>query len=214
MDRMKVVKIARKYEGVKKGSEKHHGIIDLYNEVKPDGYTGKYSDDWCAEFVTACFIKAYGAADGNKIMALSASCPRMIKRAQAMDIWVESDSYHPLPGDVVLYDWQDTGKGDNKGTPDHVGIVSKTKQTSFYVIEGNKGADSRVGCRWMDINGKYIRGFITPDYDGTEEKKIAKMADDVLKGKYGNGEKRKKALGKYYEAVQKEVNRRLKRNED
>lgn len=213
MDRMKVVKIARTYEGVKKGSYRHHYLIDKFNAVKPDGYAAKYSDQWCAEAVTAWFIIAY-KDEAKKIMALSASCPRMITKAQKMGIWVESDSYHPLPGDVVLYDWQDSGKGDNKGTADHVGIVSRTGQKNFWVIEGNKGKESVVGERKLAVNGLYIRGFITPDYDGTEEKKIAKMADDVLKGKYGNGEKRKKALGKYYEAVQKEVNRRLKRNED
>ena len=208
MDRMKVVKIARTYEGVKKGSELHHKLIDTFNTVKPDGYTAKYSDHWCAEAVTAWFILAY-KKEAKHLMALSASCPRMIKRAKAMGIWVESDRYHPLPGDVVLYDWQDSGKGDNKGVADHVGIVSKTGQKNFWVIEGNKGLESVVGIRKLEVNALYIRGFIVPDYDGSEKAKISKMADDVLKGKYGNGEKRKKALGKYYEAVQKEVNRRL-----
>ena len=68
----------------------------------------------------------------------------------------------------------------------------------------------------MDINGRYIRGYITPNYNKVEKsadaerKRINKLADEVLQGKYGNGSERKKRLGSDYEAVQAEVNRRLK----
>lgn len=40
-------------------------------------------------------------------------------------------------------------------------------------------------------------------------KSIAQLADEVLRGVYGNGEQRRAALGSQYDAVQAEVNRRI-----
>lgn len=211
MDRMKVVQIARTYLGVKEGTRKHKQIIDIYNTVKPDGYTAKYTDPWCSEFVTACFISAYGKEKASEIMALSASCSRMVTKAKKMGIWVEKDSYHPKAGDVILYDWQDSGKGDNKSNPDHVGLVSAQSNKGFIVIEGNKS--NAVGLRELKFDAKYIRGFIKPKFDveAYDHDLIMKLADEVIAGKHGNGAARKKSLGKYYDEVQREVNRRLKK---
>lgn len=214
MDRNSVVKTAKTYDGVKKGSAKHHEIIDIFNTVKPDGYTAGYNDHWCAEFVSAMFIKAYGKKNAQNIMVLSASCGRMQQKAQQAGIWEERDNYKPGIGDVVLYDWDDNGSGNNVGWPDHVGIVSSVSKNGFYVIEGNMGYNSIVGYRELKINNKFIRGFVLPKFNKlpkAKEKKpdISKLADDVIKGLYGAGEERKKKLGKWYAEVQKEVNRRL-----
>jgi hypothetical protein len=38
---------------------------------------------------------------------------------------------------------------------------------------------------------------------------LSRLADAVLEGKWGNGERRKQLLGTHYEAVQAEVNRRV-----
>ena len=43
-----------------------------------------------------------------------------------------------------------------------------------------------------------------------DSERLTKMADDVIKGKYGNGADRVKALGKDYDRVQEIVNARLK----
>lgn len=216
MNNKTVVKVAENYLGVRKGSLFHHKIIDRFNNVKPDGYTAGYNDHWCAEFVSSCFIEAYGKKYAQKIMVLSASCGKMVEKAKAAGIWIEKDNYKPKAGDVILYDWQDSGKGDNQGWPDHVGIVVNSNDTTIKVIEGNTTAVSQVAYRNIKINGRYIRGFIKPKFDKlpkekkeTNKTKINKLADEVIAGKYGDGEKRKKALGKYYDEVQKEVNRRL-----
>ena len=168
--RDKIVEIATSYNGVKKGSKGHHEIIDTFNKWKPDGYTGQYSDEWCAEFATACIYKA-----GLKSLVRgSANCGAFINKAKADGIWQENDGYIPDPGDLILYDWQDSGKGDNTGSPDHIGIVVQVKGNSIIVIEGNmtqrdsKGrviCESICGYRTISINGRYIRGFITPKYD-------------------------------------------------
>ena len=58
----------------------------------------------------------------------------------------------------------------------------------------------------MNVYNKYIKKEVKssgPD--------IHQMALDCIKGKYGNGAKRKQLLGEYYTAVQHEVNKLLVR---
>ena len=148
----------------------HSNAIKIYNNQKvlPRGYKMSMSNPWCCAWASAVLIKA-----GVKINS-ECSCNELIKLNK--DIWVEDDNFHPQIADLVLYDWQDTGVGDNKGSPEHVGIVYQVKNNSFSVIERNK--NNAVGYRIMQRNGKYIRGFITPEY---EEKKYCKgdTGDDI-----------------------------------
>ena len=118
----------------------------------------KYTDPWCAVFASAVAISA-GYTD---IIPTECSCAKMIELFQALGRWVEDDAYIPQSGDYIFYDWQDSGKGDNVGWPDHVGIVTVVTGSSFRVIEGNK--DNAVGYRDMESDGKYIRGYGIPDY--------------------------------------------------
>lgn len=66
-----------------------------------------------------------------------------------------------------MYDWQDTGKGDNTGGADHVGIVEKVVGNTITIIEGNKG--EAVARRTLAVNGRYIRGYCLPDYASKAE---------------------------------------------
>lgn len=211
--REKMVNVASSYLGVKGGSAKHKEIIDIFNTVKPFGYTGKYSDYWCAEFVSACAIKAFEKSKAKEYFPLSAGCPAMITKAKKMGIWVENDAYKPNIADWILYDWNDNGKGDNTGTPDHVGIVITVNGNKITIIEGNYS--NSVKERVLNINGIYIRGFVTPKYramatgKGESKKSINEIAKEVIAGKWGNGEDRKTKLTKAgydYNAVQKRVN--------
>ena len=60
--------------------------------------------------------------------------------------------------------------GDNRGYSDHIGIVTQVNgASSFTVTEGNMNG-GKVGTRTMQVNGKYIRGFICPDFDGIARK--------------------------------------------
>lgn len=208
--RAKIVSVAKSYIGVCGGSKAHADILHYFNSVKPDGYTAKKSDPWCSEFVSACAIQAFGKDVAKKYFPLSAACTYVINKAKKMNIWVESDKYIPEAGDFILYDWDDSGKGDNKGQPDHIGIVEYYKAGYIHVIEGNYG--NKVGRRKLRIDGKYIRGFVTPDYDRIKVKpsSLDAVVKDVLKGKYGTGRERKEKLtaaGYNYDQVQKEVTR-------
>jgi hypothetical protein len=90
----------------------------------------------------------------------------MITLAQKMGIWVEDDAYRPLPGDIIMYDWQDSGSGDNQGVADHVGIVELVSGSTITVIEGNY--QDAVTRRYIKVNAKNIRGYIVPKYDEEE----------------------------------------------
>ena len=170
--RSAIVSEAISHLGVKEGSVLHHKIIDRYNSQKslPRGYKVKYTDAWCATFVSFLAI-VMGYTD---IIPVECGCPQMIAKAKEMGIWVEDDSYVPKPGDIPLYDWQDSGKGDNTGTPDHIGMSEKVVNGMMTVIEGN--LNDAVGRRVIPVNGRYIRGYIVPRYDDDDEPKQAESA--------------------------------------
>ena len=153
-----------------KGDGAHKNVVDTYNSIspRPRGYKLQEKDPWCAATVSAILHKV-----GYDDIA-ECSCPVMIQKAKEKGIWVESDSYVPTPGDIIMYDWQDNGKGDNMGNPDHVGIVVKVDGNKITVREGNKGGT--VGNRTIDVNGRYIRGYIVPKYDETPEEKPAEQS--------------------------------------
>lgn len=158
--RAQFVETAKTYLGCKESDGSHKKIIDLYNSQKPlpVGYKVSYTDYWCATFVSAVAVKL-GLTD---IILPECSCSRMIALYQKAGRWTENDAYVPNPGDLIMYDWQDSGVGDNMGAPDHVGIVVGVAGSTITVIEGNKS--DAVGYRELKVNGLYIRGYCLPDF--------------------------------------------------
>lgn len=154
------------YVGITEGSAKHKEILNTYNNSELGSrYKMTVYDAWCATSVSAAFIAnglAGAPGSGKLFQCVECSCPEMINMAQRQGIWVENDAYVPKVGDVILYDWQDSGSGDNQGTSDHVGIVYSVNGKNFRVIEGNKS--DTVGYRDMTVNGSNIRGYIAPKY--------------------------------------------------
>ena len=166
--RQKVANIMNGWVGSARGSAGHLEILSIYNSYKPlaRGYKVQVSDPHCATTTSAAFIKA-GIAPYT---GTECGCYYFVEDAKRRGIWVENDAYVPKVGDAVLYDWQDSGVGDNAGTPDHIGIVTQVNgTTSFVVTEGNMNGGN-VGKRTMSVNGKYIRGFICPDYAAIAKK--------------------------------------------
>ncbi len=217
-----VLKNAEDWLGKKSTNKSNQVILNTYNVHKPlpRGYKVKATDNWCATFASAVFIRS----NYDDIFPIECSCGKMIELAKKMGIWIEADNYIPHIGDCLLYDWDDNGKGDNTGWPDHIGIVTYVNQSSGYivVIEGNysKSVKKRTIC----INGKYIRGYITPKFTAYSEettpttapvltgKSINTVAHEVIAGQWGSGAKRQQRLasaGYDYKKVQEEVNRIL-----
>ncbi len=171
--------------GTRQGSKEHKALIDEFNKLKPDGAAMTYSAPWCAAGASAIAMLSFGISAAKEYFPLSYNCNTMIEKAQKMGIWKEKDSYIPKSGgDWILYDWDDTGRGENKGSADHVGIVRYVRDGQIHVVECNKGTTSQVGERVVPVNGRYIRGFVCPKYDRVtiqgraiiEAEKLAKRA--------------------------------------
>ena len=179
--RNEIVKQMQAWIGLKESDGSHKKIIDIYNTIKPlpVGYKLKYTDAWCAGAVSA----AAQACNATDIVPAECSCPRMITKAKNMGVWVETDSHKPEPGDIIMYDWDDSGKGDNLGSPEHVGLVEKISGSTITVIEGNYS--NSVKRRSMQVNGRYIRGYIVPKY--TDEAQVVPEVKPEVKTDYQVG---------------------------
>lgn len=195
--REKVVSVAKKYLGVKEGGSEHRKIIDIFNTVKPDGGKMTYSAPWCAAYVSAIEIEALGKTNAKKICPLSYNCGTIISKAKKLGIWIESDKYIPKEADWILYDWQDSGKGDNTGSPDHVGLVEKVTAKQITVIEGNK--HDRCERRILKVNGTYIRGFVAIPYSriASTQTKVVKKEDKPKGVAVGSKVKIKRGANQY-----------------
>ena len=158
--REKVVATAKAWIGYNEADGSHRKIVDVYNSHRPlaRGYALKYTDAWCAGFVSAVAIKL-GLTD---IMPTEVGVGNMIDLYRRLGRWKEQDSYVPSPGDVIMYAWGDSGAGDCASGASHVGIVVSCDGKTITVIEGNY--HNAVGYREIAVNGRYIRGFGLPDY--------------------------------------------------
>ena len=234
--RQKVVDTASAWLGTQEGTARHADLLNIYNAQRPlpRGTRMLSTWPWCAAFVSTVSLQC-GMRD---IMPTECGCPGMIRLYQEIGRWIEDDAYIPSPADVVFYDWQDSGIGDNVGQSDHVGIVIGCTGGMMTIIEGN--CDNAVKLRQIAVNARYIRGYGVPDFaskaDGAEPQPtpapapeptpqpepekpaeetsvdpfITEKAREVINGKWGNGQARKDALAAWFvNAVQDEVNRIL-----
>ena len=161
--RQLVCDIMNGWVGSTRGDAKHREILSIYNNHKPlaRGYAVQVNDAHCATTTSAAYIKA-GIADYT---GTECGVGEYIKIAKNKGIWEENDAHVPKKGEACVYDWDDNGVGDNQGGGDHIGIVTEVNGTSSFVVtEGNMGG-GKVGKRTVQVNGRYIRGFITPDFD-------------------------------------------------
>lgn len=212
-DRTKVIEQARAWLGCNEADGTHKKIIDIYNTQNPlpRRYKVQYTDAWCATFVSAVAVKLGYTA----IIPCECSCNYMIQGFKNLGCWVENDAYTPKPADVIFYDWQDSGSGDNVGSSDHVGYVDSCDGVNIVVIEGNK--NNAVERRTLKVNSRYIRGFGVPKYNtestnnnaNNNKKSVEEVAREVIAGLWSTGEERKTRLvnaGYDYNAVQSRVN--------
>lgn len=211
-----VLNVMRSWLGFSEYNGKFKQIIDLYNSVLPlpRGYAVKYTDAWCDATVSAAAIKA-GAQD---LIGRECGCEQHIKIFKQKGIWIEDGTIRPEPGYVIVYNWGDFTQ-PNDGYSDHIGYVESVSGNTITVIEGNKNVS--VERRNIPVGWGYIRGYAKPKYDNSSSKPnppqqpsktITEIAEDVIKGVYGNGDTRKNAIesmGYDYYKVQKEVNRIL-----
>lgn len=152
--RLKFVDTACSYSGCNEADGSHQLIIDIYNGIQPlpAGYKLKYTDAWCAAFVSA-MAKLCGLLD---IIPAECSCDRMIAKFKAAGRYQENKDYKAEVGDIIFYDW------DKNSTSDHVGIIASVSGLTLKVIEGN--ISDKVGYRNIVVGDTKIKGFGLPDY--------------------------------------------------
>lgn len=186
------------YYGVHEGSSIHHALIDEYNKIKPlpRGYKLKYTDSWCAGFLSAIAHMA-----GIKNFPYECSVQQMYNKAITMGTPVSPEEAQA--GDIIFFDW-----GHN-GSLDHVGAVWEIEKNVIATIEGNK-ADA-VGCRYVIKTSNDIAHIIRLKCF-TNNSKYHDVALRVIRGDYGNGKAREtklRKLGYNPKLVQNEVNKIL-----
>ena len=166
--RQKVVDTASAWLGTQEGSARHAELLNIYNAQRPlpRGTRMLSTWPWCAAFVSTVSLQC----DLRDIMPTECGCPPLIRLYQELGRWIEDDAHVPSPGDVIFYDWNDSGVGDNVGQSDHVGIVVSCTDGMMTIIEGN--CDNAVKLRQIAVNARFIRGYGCPDYaskaDGAE----------------------------------------------
>ena len=189
----KVIEKARNWIGCNEADGSHKEIIDVYNSHTPlaRGYKMKYTDAWCATFVSAVAIDLRY----TDIIPTECGCQKMIDLFKKLGCWVEDESRVPNPADIIFYDWDDNGKGDCTGRADHVGIVEAVNGNTMTIIEGNY--KNAVGRRQIAVDEKYIRGYGVPKYDAEQEENAEKTITIQL------AELKKGSCGEQVEALQR-----------
>jgi len=184
--RQKVVDVAVSMIGSAEGTQRHRDIIDYYNNNPPlaRSYKMKYTDAWCACYVSVVFMKAGLLPGLVGAIPKEVGCGKMIEGFQKMgkQFWQENEKEPlPQPGDIVMYDWDDGANyatTDNMGAPEHVGICVAIDGNTIRVIEGNYG--NTVKYRNVPVNGRYLRGYGKPDWakyavESQEDEEVAQI---------------------------------------
>ena len=195
-----MINTARQYIGINEFQKKQ--LMDYYNNAvyplidKDRKYKIKYSDDWCAMF---CSVIAHKIGRTKDNFPFEVSVFYMTRNAKRMGIFT-TDLNKAQVNDLVVYDW----KAD--GTLNHVGILQEIGTDYIKVLEGNYS--NTVKVRTVKMPNREVYGYIKLNIGNDAD--IEQLARDVIKGLYGNGEERKKALGQYYNQVQERVKQILK----
>lgn len=158
--RQRVVAEAVKHLGVKEGSAEHKKIVDIYNNglsKLPRGYKLRYTDPWCAGFISYVGI-VLGIAH---VILPEVGCGHMIELYKKAGRWEERDDYIPKPGDICMLDW-DAQKGECVGAPDHVEWVEWCDGKNMGLVGGN--SDNQVKRRTVCVEYVKVRGYCLPDY--------------------------------------------------
>lgn len=180
-----------------------------FDQKYPQWYNGKKNGfAWCDMFVDWCFLTAFGYAKALKLLcqpekSYGAGCTFSAGYYKQKGQFYTSD---PKPGDQIFF-------GTSISDCSHTGIVEKVDGSKVYTIEGN--TSDQVARRSYALTSSKIVGYGRPKYDAettttpAPAKTVEELAKEVLDGKWGNGEDRKKALtaaGYDYTAVQNKVN--------
>lgn len=169
-----VLSIARKYMGtVGNGTGNHAHILSVYNNHKPlaRSYKVKANDNWCDTFVSFVMIEAGATA----LTGTECGVERHVAIFSQLGIWNENGAMAPKPGDIIVYNWDDSSQPNN-GFADHIGFVEKVSGGMITTIEGNK--HNVVARRTIPVGYGYIRGYARPKYGSATASKPKPVKED------------------------------------
>lgn len=119
---------------------------------------------WCACFVSWCATEA-GLVEQGLIHTFSGCTETGMEAFRAKGQWQEGfyygGSYIPKPGDIIFFDW------NNSGDADHVGIVESVENGMVYTIEGNSPTEDERGIvreKSYSVDYGCIRGYAVIPY--------------------------------------------------
>ena len=149
-----------------------------YAEITKSPYFGTNGVPYCAMFVSWVLAQAGVKCAGFP----GAGCTTAWRKAKSAGA-VLSSKYHAQAGDVVLFDW------DNSGDCDHVGIVEINRGSYIQTIEGNTSSGSYGsqgnggGVYRRTRNWGVVRAIIRPQYGASANtsKPSSKPAYDLSK---------------------------------
>ena len=165
----------------------------------------------CVGYACGRFNEIIGSM---KYPYLNCNAENFIERAKQYGLQVSSK---PVLGGIMV--WQKGATLSGNDGAGHVAIVEKIiDNNTIYTSESGYGSSAfwnstrnNSNGRWGIGSGYKFRGcIINPsikDNIPSEPKPdILLMVKKTIRGDYGNGNKRKKKLGKYYNEVQHQVN--------
>ena len=124
---------------------------------------------WCAHFVSK--VLEYCGVD-----MFDLSCSLMYKKMSASPQWEEPSGY-PIPGDILLFDWDHIAE---ERPLDHVGIVVDFNKSTNMItyVNGNGSSSTYVTKQTINVNNstvsywmRYIGSNATNDSTPAEEVK-------------------------------------------
>ena len=177
----------------------------------------------CVGYACGRFNEIIGSM---KYPSLNCNAENFIERAKSIGLEI---SNVPTLGGIMV--WQKGGTLSGNDGAGHVAIVERIDSTNqIYTSESGYGSSAfwnsvrtNNNGRWGLGSGYTFRGCIVNPAIGkvtapveptpvTPTKSTDELAREVIAGKYGNGEDRKKALGSRYDEVQARVNEILNEN--
>lgn len=177
--------------------------------------------DWCA-FSVSAIMNDCGFI-GKYIKAIEGGAGTIPRYSDGkFGTWFKKGTKTPQAGDLFFLRYNDYPYQD-KYFCDHIGIVEAVNGNIITTLEGNVdgisgnwAATSTFKRKVRYLNNATVYAFYRPNWKEEEKKKsLNEIANEVIAGKWGAGEERKKRLtaaGYDFSAVQDQVNNLLKTN--
>lgn len=117
----------------------------------------KYTEEWCADFVSDCALLAEEGQAIPKNGSVGALCDGIIRNGGHIVSGI------PQKGDIAVYDWSGNKKRN------HVEIVYNVDGERVYTVGGNSGSSSSLSGRAVKshtyiYNASVFTYFVRPDY--------------------------------------------------